>query len=236
MIYKEYLKYCENYNYKEDFYSLLFNELKSYVIGLTNKFQLACEKDDLYQELTIKIFNIIEKKCFKSTFLTKFVESNNNIVNVIENDYSKKLFEYINNSVDNKELYNGKNNSFEELMSFCESFCDFIVNIEFKSYIQKSLFNCCLDIIKKTKNNKCILLDTNFVDCLDSIYDNKKNANNYQELLKEKLNKKDLFFLNHFIANNGEYLLTQKEVADKLNVSHQYVSRRFNHIKKIINK
>lgn len=236
MIYQDYLKYCENHNYKDEFYSLLIKELNSYIISLIHKFQLDYEKDDLYQELTIRIFNIVERKSFRSTFLTKFVDNEASIINIIENDYNKKLAEYLSKSMENEKLYSIKNNSFKELMSFCKSFCDFIVNIEFKSYIQKSLFNCCLDIIKKTKNKKCILLDTNFVDCLDSIYDNKKNANNYQELLKEKLNKKEIIFLNHFIANNGEYLLTQKEVADKLNVSHQYVSRRFNHIKKTINK
>lgn len=101
---------------------------------------------------------------------------------------------------------------------------------QFRKYIDILCKNKVIDFIRKEKHENVISLN-NLVDENNELLDMIKD-----EKIKEKeiiFSSKNLEFLNHFIENDR--ILTQKEVAKKLGISQQAVSKKLKKIKKIKN-
>lgn len=101
---------------------------------------------------------------------------------------------------------------------------------QFRKYIDILCKNKVIDFIRKEKHENVISLN-NLVDENNELLDMIKD-----EKIKEKeitFSSKNLEFLNHFIENDR--ILTQKEVAKKLGISQQTVSKKLKKIKKIKN-
>lgn len=98
---------------------------------------------------------------------------------------------------------------------------------QFRKYIEVLCKNKVIDFIRKEKHENVISLN-NLVDEKNELIDMIKD-----EKIKEKeitFSSKNLEFLNHFIENDR--ILTQKEVAKKLGISQQAVSKKIKKIKK----
>lgn len=101
---------------------------------------------------------------------------------------------------------------------------------QFRKYIDILCKNKVIDFIRKEKHENVISLN-NLVDEKNELLDMIKD-----EKIKEKeitFSSKNLEFLNHFIENDR--ILTQKEVAKKLGISQQAVSKKIKKIKKFFN-
>lgn len=101
---------------------------------------------------------------------------------------------------------------------------------QFRKYIEVLCKNEVIDFIRKEKHENVISLN-NLVDEKNELLDMIKD-----EKIKEKeitFSSKNLEFLNHFIENDR--ILTQKEVAKKLGISQQAVSKKIKKIKKFFN-
>ena len=87
-----------------------------------------------------------------------------------------------------------------------------------------------ITLVKEEKHENVISLN-NLVDEKNELLDMIKD-----EKIKEKeltFSSKNLEFLNHFIENDR--ILTQKEVAKKLGISQQAVSKKIKKIKNFFN-
>ena len=101
---------------------------------------------------------------------------------------------------------------------------------QFRKYIEVLCKNKVIDFIRKEKHENVISLN-NLVDEKNELLDIIKD-----EKIKEKeitFSSKNLEFLNHFIENDR--ILTQKEVAKKLGISQQAVSKKIKKIKNFFN-
>ena len=101
---------------------------------------------------------------------------------------------------------------------------------QFRKYIDILCKNKVIDFIRKEKHENVISLN-NLVDEKNELLDMIKD-----EKIKEKeitFSSKNLEFLNHFIENDR--ILTQKEVAKKLGISQQAVSKKIKKIKNFFN-
>ena len=125
--------------------------------------------------------------------------------------------------IDNfKEKYKNEiNYNFEEEYNL---FCN---ENQFRKYINLLCKNKVIDFIRKEKQENIISLNSLVNENTELL-----------ELIKEKeikdikiqYSSKDLEFLNNFIEDNR--ILTQKEVAKKLGISQQAVSKKLKKIKK----
>lgn len=101
---------------------------------------------------------------------------------------------------------------------------------QFRKYIDILCKNKVIDFIRKEKHENVISLN-NLVDEKNELLDMIKD-----EKIKEKeitFSSKNLEFLSNFIENDR--ILTQKEVAKKLGISQQAVSKKIKKIKNFFN-
>jgi len=174
-------------------------------------------KDDIRQEILIKIFKIFinQRLTFISIEETKRLLKENNYLlsNFIKDLKGNKLS--ISSSIYPPEIDS----------IFINTFHTYVCNLMLISYIKKTIRNK-LDCMKKYYRYKYISLNIikEDTELLELISDDKK---------PNKLSN-DHQFLKLFISDNT--ILTQKEVAVKLNVSQQYISKRLSQITKKIKK
>ena len=184
------------------------------------------KENDTFNKIIKDINNIINKHL-------KNLEKNNK--DDLKQEILMSIFKVVNNFkiktlnadlsyIDNfKEKYKNETNyNFEEEYNL---FCN---ENQFRKYIDLLCKNKVIDFIRKEKQENIISLNK-LVD----------ENTELLELIKEKeikdikilYSSKDLEFLNNFIEENR--ILTQKEVAKKLCVSQQAVSKKLKKIKKI---
>lgn len=168
-------------------------------------------KEDIYQEILMSIYKVINK--FK--------------IKTLNNDLT-----YLNNFIDKYQI---KNNLQIDLLYEYNLFCN---ENQFRKYIDKTcLFIKCKYIRDNEKHLNKVSLNTiveENIELIDLVKDNQKLFANIN-VLEDILKKEEIDFISSFIE--GGRILTQKEVASKLGISQQLVSYRFNKIKKkLINK
>lgn len=205
---------------------MLENLIKSYVYKIHSYY-----RDDLYQEILIKIYNVID--IFKIN-LNILYEINIELVkNIKERNYYKILNEKYVNGYEEKYgdmvlvMYQNEKIQDSELILELSYFCN---ENQFINYINKSINSAFVNFVRNKK------LEYNINIKRERRKKNKIEEVNYLELLDQLFLKYNLLdeekkFLKMFIENNK--LISEKTVGRKLGISQQAVNKRK---KKITNK
>jgi len=175
-------------------------------------------RDDMKQEVMLKIFKIFKEQKYKLK-LDKLSINN------------QSLKKFISESKENEKLYQESFLSNEKYNLFINSYIKYAANIKLCAYVKRAIRNCKIDYLKKYYREKFISLNeiNDGTEMIDLIEDEKQSKLDYHFL--SLLPKDDIAFLKLFLQNNS--VLSQSEVAKKMNVSQQYVSKR---LKQIIEK
>lgn len=205
---------------------MLENLIKSYVYKIHSYY-----RDDLYQEILIKIYNVID--IFKIN-LNILYEINIELVkNIKERNYYKILNEKYVNGYEEKYgdmvlvMYQNEKIQDSELILELSYFCN---ENQFINYINKSINSAFVNFvrnkkseyninIKRERRKKNKIEEVNYLELLDQLF------------LKYNLLDEEKKFLKMFIENNK--LISEKTVGRKLGISQQAVNKRK---KKITNK
>lgn len=205
---------------------MLENLIKSYVYKIHSYY-----RDDLYQEILIKIYNVID--IFKIN-LNSLYEINIELVkNIKERNYYKILNEKYVNGYEEKYgdmvlvMYQNEKIQDSELILELSYFCN---ENQFINYINKSINSAFVNFvrnkkseyninIKRERRKKNKIEEVNYLELLDQLF------------LKYNLLDEEKKFLKMFIENNK--LISEKTVGRKLGISQQAVNKRK---KKITNK
>lgn len=205
---------------------MLENLIKSYVYKIHSYY-----RDDLYQEILIKIYNVIDT--FKIN-LNILYEINIELVkNIKERNYYKILNEKYVNGYEEKYgdvvliMYQNEKIQDSELILELSYFCN---ENQFINYINKSINSAFVNFvrnkkseyninIKRERRKKNKIEEVNYLELLDQLF------------LKYNLLDEEKKFLKMFIENNK--LISEKTVGRKLGISQQAVNKRK---KKITNK
>jgi len=217
-----------------------FKKIEKKLTALINEYLPKVSKEDMQdirQELLMIILNKVKFASINYTYLPDSLFTDDNLKLLKENNYSIESFnKYFNNKYVQPFLYKYGVSKFEEAFIDLEVRKDFIYNFakegannKFYGLLRKSFKSFIISFYRKQKNNLSL---NNYIE---------KNIE-YIEIIKEEeehnfefdweiFELEDRKFL--FECFNDERVLTQKEIAKKLNITQQAVSRR---IKRIRNK
>lgn len=220
-IYELYVAFNTEPNNKDEIFTNFINEIEP-LISKNEKLMDEGLREEFRQELLIKIHDLIVKQKFKMTDLSSEIKANEN------NEFSSSLLNgFIEKSINNKNLYQCYISSNESYDIFMNAFTNFVGNVKLINYFIKTIRNFRIDFYRKNNRNKLIRLDEEYENEIIDIKD--QDITPALKKILKILSKKDRDFLKLFIQ--GDTLLSQKEVAKILNVSHQYISQKFNSIK-----
>ena len=229
-VYHYYLLFVETEN--EKYFDLMGEELMRIINSMIYKIP-KYYKEDLIQDILMKVFDIFKSKRFKLKDLDNFLKEikiNNTTNDKKLNDF---LDNYLKDNINNKELFLRYKDGND--LEFTKFFKLYVGQVRIVNYIKKICSSKMKEVYNKI-NSKTFSLNETLPNSKDGTY------LEYIDLIVEKeqngiiisfsnlgLHQSDKDFLQCFIE--GDKLLTQLEVANKLNISQQAVSKRFNKIK-----
>lgn len=222
-IFEKYIKYIESFGNKDFLFEDFVYQLNPLINFYLKKFK-SLDKYDLRQDILMKLHKVLENNRFKINILSEIINDDST-----NKDYNFFVEKYKKTSTSNQTIYNNRKSSKEDYNIYIDSIKDFIGNIKLINFLDNTINNLCIDIWRKKKENKIFFLDIEVVDKRESIY-KKIKVENILEEYKDLLSESDYRYITQFIEVGK--VLTQKELAIKIGVSHQSVSKR---IKKIIN-
>ncbi len=213
-LYQNYMMYFEEGADKNE----IFIKIIAIIKPLLDRNTLSVEKslrEDLRQDLLTKIHYTLESKRFILDLFSEINYDERTFKLKKEND---KII--LNNFLENYD----KNKIDEDFYQYINDFISYSGNVKLLSFYEKTFSNKTIDFKRKYLNNKAISLD-------DPRYSKFEIVDVYDdELLDIEIkNKEDIKFLKLFVENGKK--LTQKEVAKKINVTQQMVSKKYNYLK-----
>lgn len=225
---KEVLKYQKT---KEDeIFNNIINEFEK-VINYNVIKMPKNYREDLRQEILMAIFIAIPKFKVNKNLLDDTI----NDLEILEIYYEIIKNKYYDLFIDKFHIVKIDVNNVKTLKNLINEFYNFCNENQFRKYINVISNNKTIDFyrkykiaLEKEKISLNIVYDNN-EEYIDKIIDEKKQNNRESNYVS--INEKDVQFLKLFYDDNKK--LTEREVAKKIGVTQQAVSKR---LKRIINK
>jgi len=221
-VYNNYINFQNNPLQREKYYVLIEEELRPMIQYVVNRADREFY-DDLIQELHMYLYIIL----LNNKFDLQIIDDNDAFID-----------KFINESIENKRLWEMSSKEPIANRTFDSEFTNFVGSIKFKNYLFISFSYCVTEYVKKNKNRNISLNEINEYgyEMIEMIAD----SNNRSEIsvfddIESKISKSDLCFINNYIDEFGN-IRTQKEVAKLLGISQQAVSKRIRKIRKKIAK
>jgi len=218
----EYLRY-KVFEMEEDFNKIIA-DCQNMISIETQKVEVN-DREDFRQELIMRLYKVLQKEIISINDEFIIEES----IGKVKNNYYKNFLEDINKS--KKISEDNKNLLFES------EFFVFVGEIKLRAYLKRVCYTFTIDYFRKNKRdlyNQCLRLNNvnneghEYIETIRSINPYSENKN-LVDFLKKTINEQDLNFL-----LEAYKCKSQKEYADKLNVTQQYVSKKTNRIIRMI--
>lgn len=232
-VYALYLQYLKSKEEKD--FELLEKEIRP-IIEIEIKKQIREAKhllEDFYQEIIFKIFQLFKNVSFVLEDICSYFTLIKNKQKVL----NKKINDCLNNFLKEEYFFQEYKKYLKDEDSLFEfQFTMFLGSGRLKCYVRKVARERTSTFMKKEYANLQVVSLNDINDYGTEYLDFIPAKDSYVVLRErvESLSVEDQLFLQKFFANGK--ILTQKEVAEKEQVSQQYISMLFNGIMKKVKR